>query len=394
MILNCIWFQLEKKHFFSFFHHQKDLYKNSTKMGAAEKIAEIEREMARTQKNKATEYHLGLLKGKIAKLRAEMMEVKSSGPKGEGFDVKRSGNARVALIGFPSVGKSTLLSNVTETESAVSNVDFTTLAATPGRWEYKGAVIQLLDLPGILEGAAQGIGRGKQVVSTARTADLVLMMLDATKSHLQRPLLEKELEAVGIRLNKRPPNIYFKVKNGGGISYSSVVKQPVLTEKFVHQLLHQYRTFNAEVLIREEVSIDDFIDVVVGNRIYLRCLYVYNKIDAITIEEVDRIAREDHTVVVSIEQDLNMDVLKQSIWEYLDLLCVYTKRHGEIPDFEEALILRSGATVEDACRAVHRTLLDAFKYALVWGRSSKHNPQRTGLTHQLCNDDVIQIVRK
>ena len=45
----------------------------------------------------------------------------------------------------------------------------------------------------------------------ARTADLVLMMLDATKGEVQRALLEKELESVGIRLNRKKPNIYFKV---------------------------------------------------------------------------------------------------------------------------------------------------------------------------------------
>ena len=45
----------------------------------------------------------------------------------------------------------------------------------------------------------------------ARTADVVLMMLDASKGDVQQRLLEKELEAVGIRLNKKTPNIYFKV---------------------------------------------------------------------------------------------------------------------------------------------------------------------------------------
>ena len=73
-------------------------------MGILEKISEIEAEIARTQKNKATEYHLGLLNGKLARFRAELLEnqTKSSGGKGEGFDVMKSGDARVALIGFPS----------------------------------------------------------------------------------------------------------------------------------------------------------------------------------------------------------------------------------------------------------------------------------------------------
>lgn len=54
----------------------------------------------------ATEYHLGLLKAKLAKYRAQLLEPsKSAGAKGEGFDVMKSGDARVALVGFPSVGK-------------------------------------------------------------------------------------------------------------------------------------------------------------------------------------------------------------------------------------------------------------------------------------------------
>jgi uncharacterized protein len=104
---------------------------------------------------------------------------------GEGFDVMKSGDARVALIGFPSVGKSTLLTKVTKAESAVAAYEFTTLTCVPGKIEYRGASIQLLDLPGIIEGAAQGRGRGKQVIAVARTADLVVMLLDATKSDIQ-----------------------------------------------------------------------------------------------------------------------------------------------------------------------------------------------------------------
>lgn len=68
-----------------------------------------------------------------------------------------------------------------------------------------------------MEGASQGRGRGRQVVSTAKTADLILMMLDATKSEEQRRLLEIELDSVGIRLNKRKPDVVFKRKTTGGV---------------------------------------------------------------------------------------------------------------------------------------------------------------------------------
>lgn len=103
----------------------------------------------------ATEYHLGLLKAKLAKYRSQLLEPSKKSEKGEGFDVLKSGDARVALIGFPSVGKSTLLSTLTHTESEAASYEFTTLTCIPGVIEYKGANIQLLDLPGIIEGASQ-----------------------------------------------------------------------------------------------------------------------------------------------------------------------------------------------------------------------------------------------
>merc|ERR1712157_450017 len=155
------------------------------------------REIARTQKNKATEYHLGTLKAKLAKYRGQLLEPSGKkGEKGEGFDVLKSGDARVAMIGFPSVGKSTLLSTVTKTESVQAAYEFTTLTCIPGVIEHRGANIQLLDLPGIIEGAAQGKGRGRQVIAVARTADLVVMQVEAHKSDYQIKNLTQELEAV------------------------------------------------------------------------------------------------------------------------------------------------------------------------------------------------------
>jgi len=348
-------------------------------MGILEKISEIEKEINRTQKNKATEYHLGTLKAKLAKYRAQLLEpTGKKGEKGEGFDVLKSGDARVAMIGFPSVGKSTLLSTLTKTESATASYEFTTLTCIPGVIEYKGANVQLLDLPGIIEGAAQGKGRGRQVIAVARTADLVLMILDATKKDIHKDLLERELEAVGIRLNQRKPDIYFKEKKGGGIAFNSTCNLTKCDEKMVRMILAEYKIHNAEVLFREDATMDQFIDVISGTRIYMPCLYVYNKIDQISLEEVDRLARGEHNVVISCEMKLNLDYLLECLWEHLNLIRVYTKKPGQPPDFSDGIIMRNGVSVKHTCHAIHRTLANDCKYALVWGTSTKFNPQRVG----------------
>ena len=110
------------------------------------------------------------LPSKLARLRAQLLEPAPGAGSGggSGFDVSKSGDARIALVGFPSVGKSTFLSKITKTKSEVAAYSFTTLTAIPGVLEYGGAEIQILDLPGIIEGAAEGKGRGRQVISAAK----------------------------------------------------------------------------------------------------------------------------------------------------------------------------------------------------------------------------------
>jgi small GTP-binding protein len=139
--------------------------------------------------------------------------------------VSKAGDTRVGLVGFPSVGKSTLLTQLTGTFSESADYEFTTLTAVPGSMTYKGAKIQVLDLPGIIEGAKDGKGRGKQVIATARTCNVILLIMDASKPITHKHLVEAELEGFGIRINKKPPNIKFKKKEKGGINLQCPIPQ-------------------------------------------------------------------------------------------------------------------------------------------------------------------------
>lgn len=128
------------------------------------------------------------------------------------------------------------------------------------------------------------------------------------------------------------------------------------------------------------------------HRTYIKCLYVYNKVDAISLEHLDKLAREPNTAVMSCELDLGIQDVVDRAWDELKLIRIYTKRKGIDPVFDEALIVRSNSTIEDVCDAIHRTLKESFKYALVWGASARHVPQRVGLGHPVADEDVVSIV--
>lgn len=135
----------------------------------------------------------------------------------------KTGVARIGFVGFPSVGKSTLMSKLTGTFSAVADYEFTTLTTVPGVLQYKGAKLQILDLPGIIEGAKDGKGRGRQVIAVARTCSLIYIVLDVLKPLTHKKIIERELEGFGIRLNKGPPNIVLKKRDRGGITINNTV---------------------------------------------------------------------------------------------------------------------------------------------------------------------------
>lgn len=283
-------------------------------MSLVERIKAIEDEMSKTQKNKATSHHLGGLKAKLAKLRRELlMPTAGGGGPGVGFDVAKTGVARVGFVGFPSVGKSTLMSKLTGTHSEVGAYEFTTLTTVPGVIQYKGAKIQMLDLPGIIEGAKDGKGRGRQVIAVARTCSLIFIVLDVLKPLGDKKVIERELEGFGIRLNKKPPQITFRKKEKGGINVTSMEKLTNLDNDLIKSILGEYKVHNADVTFRCDATMDELIDVLEGNRIYIPCMYVLNKIDQISIQELDIIYQIPHSIPVSSHHEWNFDDLLKMV---------------------------------------------------------------------------------
>ena len=106
-----------------------------------EQIKQFQDELKKTKYNKKTQHHIGLVKAKIAKLREKQEKRSKGGKKGEGYAVSRSGDATVLLLGFPSVGKSTLLNALTNADSEIGAYAFTTLKVIPGTLDYNHSKI-------------------------------------------------------------------------------------------------------------------------------------------------------------------------------------------------------------------------------------------------------------
>ncbi len=362
-------------------------------MGLPEKIKQIEEEMKKTQIHKHTEHHIGLLKAKLARLRAEL-ETSTSKGGGPAFEIRKGGDATVVLIGLPSVGKSTILNRLTNAKSKVASYAFTTISVVPGILRYNGADIQILDLPGIISGASSGKGRGRRVLSVARNADLVLLVLDVFQPG-QLQVLEQELHEMGIRVNQKPPDVTITRANKGGLAISTSLKLTKLSHATIKGMADAYGVSNGSILIREDITDDQLIDVLTGNRRYVPAVVVLNKVDLVNEQYLAAVRKQVGTdfVPISAEKGLNMDVLTERLWETLDFIRIYLKRPDGEPDFEKPLILPAGSTLRDVAKKIHPRFTEGAKYALVSGSSVKYAGQRVGLDHVPLDKDVVTIMK-
>lgn len=188
---------------------------------------------------------------------------------------------------------------------------------------------------------------------------------------------------MGIRVNKQRPDISINKTKVGGVNLVSTGRLTHLDQTMVKAITQEYKINNADIIVRGDYTVDDLIDAIEGNRKFVDAVYLYNKIDLVSVEDVDELARRQDSVVISVNMKLNIDFLLKQIWNRLELVRIYTKKRGCQPDFGDPVILtskRKGCTVEALCGSIHREIAKSFKYALVWGRSAKFSPQTVGLS--------------
>lgn len=355
-----------------------------------EKIRQIEEEIKKTPYHKATEHHIGKLKARLAKLREEILtgKGKSKGGGVQGFAVKKTGDATVILVGPPSVGKSSLINQLTNAQSKVASYAFTTTAVIPGMLDFKGAKIQILDIPGLITGANLGKGRGKEIISVIRSADLVLIMVDIFTTNKIKDL-KNDLYQAGLRLDLNPPNIFFKKTRSGGIKIIQSTRLTNLSETTIKSVFSEFKIKNAEIHLKQDLSFDQLVDFLIGNRRYLSSLVLINKID---LNKYFYYKKDSEVIYLSAQKGLYLDNLKEAIWNKLNLIRIYLKKRDGQADFSQPFILRKGQSLKDLINKISICTKGSFKRAKIYGPGAKFPGQLVSFNFLPSDQTIVSFL--
>jgi len=241
--------------------------------------------------------------------------------------IEKEGAAQVVVVGMPNSGKSQLVATVTNASPTVADYPFTTHQATPGMMEFENIKIQLIDTPPITEQAMEW-----WLPHIIRRADGILIMVDLSDAPLDR------LEIILTELENKKVQIW-------------------------------------------------------GNE--AKTLIVGNKIDLENARQNYQALRNKYegqlpVIAVSARDGTGLEELKQTTYQVLNIIRVYTKTPGQKPDLTDPIILDRGSTLEDAAAAVHKDFAAQLKYARIWG-SGKHDGVMAKRNHVLADGDIIEL---
>lgn len=343
-------------------------------------IDDIEKEIRETPYHKGTEHHIGILRARLSRIKDKVLDsqIRSKGGGGRGgYSVKHQGDATIVLVGPPSVGKSTLLNALTNAQSKVAPYAFTTVSVIPGMMNYRNAKIQILDVPGLIEGAEIGKGRGKEVLSVVRGCDLLVIITEVGKeSAIER--IKAALEKNGIRIDKDRPDIKIDKKLQGGLDIHSNIKQSIDKET-IKEIIMEMGIKNADVTIKEKVTIEGLLDSLSRNRVYIPSISVVNKCD-ISENQPVTCHLSSATLFISAELNLNLDKLRELIWQKLNFITVYLVRDNEEINTNNPLVVKRGTLLTEIIKTLGTNFSESKTYARVWGNGARFPGQEVSLS--------------
>jgi len=245
----------------------------------AEDRAELLQEMISIiPKHKGTNKILGELRSKLAASRKQALEKPSKQKVYNPYRIPRQGAAQVVIIGFPNVGKSSLLTTLTNAHSQVADYPFTTLSPAVGMMPFENINIQMIDTPPVTDELFE-----QNLIDLIRRVDFVFLVVDAGSDDAL-----EQVESIMTKLEESRIKL--------------VAEQPEEDEDM--QLVHK-----KAIIIANKSDLDgsqERIDML--NEFYSQELAISS---------------------LSVELDSDMDSFKKLIFDKLDIIRVYTKPIGK-----------------------------------------------------------------
>ncbi|MDH5418913.1 MAG: TGS domain-containing protein [Candidatus Bathyarchaeota archaeon] len=368
-----------------------------------EKIEKLQEFLSLVPKHKGTENLRAQVKRKIAILRKEIAEKKrkKAGVGGPKFFVEKEGDAQIVILGPTNVGRSSLLSLLTNAKVEISNYLYTTKEPTPGMFQHQDLQLQIVEAPALMEGSADRGTWGLQTLTAARNADGLLLMIDLSQDPVEQfSLISRELDKARILTRKPKARVEIERKYmGAGLKIIILGHLVDCTSKDVEQLLKSYGIRDAAVKIQGEATIDDVEDAVFEGTVYRPAVIIANKADIPNaterIEQLKGLVGEEMKILpVSCEAKFGLDKLGSEIFEMLDIIRVYTKEPNDRFPSEKPFTVRKGSTVFDLARRIHSDFYKQFSYAKVWSKRLRFSPQKVGGTFTLEDGDTVEIHMK
>ena len=276
--------------------------------------------------------------------------------------VRREGAAQIALVGPPNAGKSSLLQALSHVRIKTGDYAFTTTRPVPAVTRIGGVLVQLVEIPGLIEGAHDGRGGGRALLGVLRGADAILYCHDASAPVDELRKVVAEVHAAAIEL-------------------PSAVAATKSDEADAVLLCHDV-TADPNELAR-------VIEEVRDAGIERPAVLVATKADEAAPEAVARLETafpELEVVAVSVLDDESLERLRDRMWRLTGLIRIYLR------DDEEPIALRPPVNVTDVARSVHHELAARCEGARVWGPSARFAGQRVGRAHVLADGDAVEIL--
>jgi uncharacterized protein len=369
-----------------------------------EKIKKLQEFMSMFPKHKGTENLRAQVKRKISQLKQEIEDKKqkrtgvATGPKDF---VEKEGDAQIVLLGPTNVGRSSLLSTLTNAKVAILGYPYTTTEPTPGMFNYQDLQLQMVETPAIMKGSSEGGSWGLQTLTSARNADGLVLMVDLSQNPVEQfKLISSELEKAKILTRKPKARIEIEKKHmGAKLKFIVLGKLVDCSVKDLTKLLKSYGIRDATVKIRGEATFDDVEEAIFEGKVYRPAIILANKADHPLADErleqlKEAVGNEMKIVVVSCATKSGVEELGSELFGMLDIIRVYTKEPNKKDASARPFTVRTGSTVFDLAKRIHSDFYEQFSYAKVWGKRLKFSPQKVGGTFALEDGDIVELHTK